>query len=401
VTRDVSDTGPTRDHYLGVYRQPAGLPPEFEGSIQISAVDYERYSNAVAEVSGLAERRTLKMVEHNHLELEELRGYYQALFGLKRELRLGQLDLKDATFNLMAAVINWLSSFRLYLDHQETLYKRKFGDSSPQIERFKHACRNAYDGSAAYRIISRFRNYVQHCGMPISNVAMQAPTDKSYAQEVVFGVSRATLLTDFDWTARVREDLENQPSTIDIFDLIDETMVQLRLVAQEVLEIDTAHALSSVPSLREAVDRLGSIDGAPILVSFEGDPAASMQVSPTPFVTVTDVERLEAARDSADPVRFLSTQVDRPPMPAPFSDAQNDRNARAIALLSKWFEQGGSTADYHRFANELLAADPSVEPLLSGLVFVSSYALGLAAGALGVTRESLLGGLDPSTGRQP
>jgi len=64
---------------------------------------------------------------------------------------------------------NLLSSIRLFLDHSEFAFKRKYGKKSEEVEAFKKYASEKYDSSFSYRFVYKLRNYVQHCGIPIGS----------------------------------------------------------------------------------------------------------------------------------------------------------------------------------------------------------------------------------------
>ncbi len=383
---------PTADYSLGLWHQGDGQL-QFEGKVTISEDDWERYSEAMGRFSALTERRTLKMVARNAHELETLTGYYRTLYQTRRAPEEGRLDARDAAFNLMTAVVNWLSSFRLYLDHEERRIKHTYGDGSEQLARFETVTSQVFDHSAAYRVVYKFRNYVQHCGMPISSVSMRTVDDDSIAtQRIEFTVDRDMLLADFDWTVTTRADLANMPKDIDVFGLIRETMDGLGTISHEVLRIDTERALECVKDIREARDRLGEVDGHPILLELGVESGEVKTISHLPLLGEADIERLERAADQDDPLESLAAAPQVPTNPL-LDDPTRYRLGRAVSLLSKWFEENGANENYHAHANALISEDGSVEPVLTGMVFVTSYALAMAGGALGTTAQSILGGL--------
>lgn len=383
------------EYTLGVWRETQGSGHEVEGKVIVSELDWTRYEEATGRIHALNQRLTLKMVEKNALELQTLSGYYELLFGSRRDREEGRLDPRDAAFHLMSAVVNWLASFRLYLDHEETRIARQYGKPSDDLVRFKKATADVYDASFAYRIISRFRNYVLHCGLPISTVSMRTVDSPTSRQEIAFTIDRDMLLAGFDW-GRADADLRAQPKNIDVFALIDEAMHGLRVIAHEVLRIDTDRALGGLSDIREALDRLGPVDGNPILVSFNVQSSEVVEFTPVPMLVESDVSRLESAAEADDPLEVLATLPQMPPLPAPLPDPTRYRVDRAVALMSRWSEEGGATGNYHRFAQDLIEEDDgSPEPLLTGMVWVASYALAIAGGALGTTAQSILGGLAP------
>lgn len=69
-------------------------------------------------------------------------------------------------------IINLLTTTRLYLDQvPQHLMAICSGDTEPTLEaRFKTALSVRYGGSFAYRLLEALRNYVQHRGLPLSEV---------------------------------------------------------------------------------------------------------------------------------------------------------------------------------------------------------------------------------------
>ena len=51
--------------------------------------------------------------------------------------------------------LNFLSSFKTFLDHSETSLKRRFGKESDEVKRFKQACSEAFDSHFEYRFFYR------------------------------------------------------------------------------------------------------------------------------------------------------------------------------------------------------------------------------------------------------
>jgi hypothetical protein len=117
---------------------------------------------------------------------------------------------RDQTFTASASVVNWLTAVRLFLDHAETDLKRRFGASSREYDRFKAATQAAYDddSSCGYRFTYRFRNYVQHCGLPITSVNSTAADGPATTTRVVtLLLDRDELLAGFDGWGPVKTDV--------------------------------------------------------------------------------------------------------------------------------------------------------------------------------------------------
>jgi len=119
--------------------------------------------------------------------------------------------------NVNRHILNFLSAFRTFLDHHETRLKRSFGKKSDQVSEFKQATSKLFDDNLSYRFISKFRNYCQHCGIPVSTLKKTLKTDKNLQNytELIFELDREHLLTDFDgWGAIVTKDIQGLPQKI-------------------------------------------------------------------------------------------------------------------------------------------------------------------------------------------
>jgi len=107
------------------------------------------------------------------------------------------------TLQLNRLISNYLSSIRLFLDHSEYALHQKYGKNSLQLKEFKKTCSNVYDNNFSYRFLSKLRNYVQHCGMPIGHININSkvvnvnPTKSNHQLELQF--DRDSLLKNFEW----------------------------------------------------------------------------------------------------------------------------------------------------------------------------------------------------------
>src|SRR6185437_11198354 len=137
---------------------------------------FERYSAAASNALAPLNRFTIQLVEHNFQSYANLQKFATRLISLGRQFG-GSTDHIQLGQSVMTQIVNWLTAFRLYLDHAETNLKRKYGKTSPQVHRFKERTAYAFDNAAGYRFICRFRNYVQHCGVPISSITVNEEFD--------------------------------------------------------------------------------------------------------------------------------------------------------------------------------------------------------------------------------
>jgi len=151
------------------------------------------------------------------------------------------------------SLVNFLTAFRLYVDHNEARLHRMYGGrNSPQFVAFKQATRRAYDSSTAYRVLYQARNFVQHVGMVVQSLPYHESTDfakgtVSHAIEVV--ADREHLLRNFDDWRTAAHDLQAMPATFPIAPLVAE-------VADLLPGLDNEYPEAERASLTEAAMRV-------------------------------------------------------------------------------------------------------------------------------------------------
>ena len=176
----------------------------------------------------------------------------------------------------MGSTVNWLTSTRLFLDHTETDLKRRFGKASAEVQRFKTATASAFDTKVGYRFSYKFRNYVQHCGLPLSQIDLSPPdpaTPTRAVQSVALLVNRDELLSSYNEWGIVKRDLEAMPPRFALVPLLSEAMEGLRDVYREPLDIRLSEALSHSSELEQVLDRIEGreAEGHPAVFRYRGD----------------------------------------------------------------------------------------------------------------------------------
>jgi hypothetical protein len=165
--------------------------------------------------------------------------------------------------------LNWLLSFRAYLDHKQAQLSRRYGKASAELSAFKDVCSTAYDDSFSYRLCYRLRNYAQHVGFPPLQVTIQeVEIEGGLERWAMLELDRDELLRNYkEWGAQVRTDLEAGPAKL----LMDEHVVgvrqQLDAIHKRVIVIDDPFLQGQLKVVR---DLLGKVPtdraGAPHLL---------------------------------------------------------------------------------------------------------------------------------------
>lgn len=148
---------------------------------------------------------------------------------------ISEESITQARLDFIRKILNILSSFRTFLDHADCAISRKNGKLSNEYSKWKSAQSAQYDSSAAYRIVSRLRNYCQHVGVP--------PMQITFGSERLSGeitlqllLERDSLLSERDiWNQKTRQDLEAFLPQFSIFELLASWEECFNMLSQHVL----------------------------------------------------------------------------------------------------------------------------------------------------------------------
>jgi len=218
-----------------------------------------------------------------------------------------RMEMMRLTINRL--ILNFLSAARMFLDHSEYNLKKRYGQDSNRLERFRNACSSAYDAQFSYRFMYELRNYSQHCDMPLGILQLQSKSREgdSRAVERFLRISfdRDKLLKDHDWKAELRAEIRNLPSEFEINSHIHQMMgclvkINLKLLEEDLKELD--ESVEAIDNLTKSTKEMG---GRPFIA--EGAPRGDekkleMSLEWIPLELVDLVRNLRSARQSS---RFL------------------------------------------------------------------------------------------------
>jgi hypothetical protein len=364
---------------------------------EISAEEYQRLSDAITTLTRLEVGFNYRLVERNYLDLESIHQFVTITLSLGG--KFATPDHRQLGEAIMTSVVNWLTSVRLFLDHEETHLKRRFGKDSTQVTHFEAAKAAAYDGRVGYRFAYRLRNFVQHCGLPWSRIEIgpvtQVGTRATQAVDLV--LDRDKLLSAYREWGPVKADLNAMPPKFGLLPLAAEAMDGLRDVHQACAELDLDDALEHCEEVVAVVERIKAREpnGHPAAFRYSGDPHSQLQL--TPRIIPADAARKLAAVRAGTVSRssLWSPPAQRQALsfdPATIRDRFH-RDSRGVQVLSAWLAEKGSSPAIFRVVNQIITEDQNIEPLITGLVNVSTLLAHMTAGSLGVSAEGLIAGL--------
>lgn len=191
---------------------------------------------------------------------------YQSVLSHQATLRPGvasnrhrmQEYMRETVQEMNRLLLNYLASFRTFVDHLETRYKRLEREGHPCLADFKKMTAACYDTSFPYRFFYRLRNYVQHCGMPISfmNTAEHPGPDGKATIDVSIGFDRDSLLGNYSEWSIVKTDLQKQPQHMNLVPLLGEFRSRMQLVNLVALGLETSLAHDSFGTLYNLVNEV-------------------------------------------------------------------------------------------------------------------------------------------------
>jgi hypothetical protein len=388
----VTEQTPER-YSIGRWEPPASI---HLGS-DISKDEYDKLNSALAALARLEAPFHYKLAERNLLTLQGLHQFVTITLSLGRQFATP--DHRMLGESLMTAVINWLTSVRLFLDHEETEIKRRFGKESAEANAFKGAASHAFDSRVGYRFMSKFRNYVQHCGLPLSRIDIGPSVDSSTraVQSARLLLDRDQLLADFGEWGKVKTDLMGMSNTFGLLPLAEDAMEGLREVHRACAEIDLDVAIREARVVGCALNRIEADDGEgiPAVFILRGELTGNMQFTPRLF-SADGVRTLEAIGAGSIPRESIWSDPLSPP-PLPFDPAtireRFHRDNRGVQVIAAWLAEGGGTPHFMEAVNRLIEDDNGTKPLITGLINVSTLLSHIAAVAVGATPEGLVAGL--------
>lgn len=373
------------------------LPASIHLDGDISKDEYDKLDSALTALARLETPFHYKLVERNFLSLQGLHQFVTITLSLGRQFATP--DHRMLGESLMTAVVNWLTSMRLFLDHEETDLKRRFGKDSVEVAAFKGAASRAFDTHTGYRFMSKFRNYVQHCGLPLSRIDIGPSLDSSTraAQSARLLLDRDQLLADFSDWGKVKSDLVGMPNAFGLLPLAEEAMDGLRDVHRACAEIDLDVAIREAGVVVSALDRIEADEGEgiPAVFVLRGELEGSMQF--TPRLISSDGARMLEAISTGAVARETIWSDPLPPPPLPFDPATiRERfhpDNRGVQVIAAWLAEGGGSPRFMETVTKLIEDDHGIEPLITGLINVSTLLSHIAAVAVGATPEGLVAGL--------
>lgn len=249
--------------------------------------------SSVALLHNLLGRTTFDVLAVNYRSFSEIERVSQG----DSSAVGGQPSVPDAQLlrvSVITAVVNFLTSMRMFLDHSETELKRRdASEGSDRFTRWKEACSHEYDDFFAYRFLYRFRNYIQHMGLPLSIMTFESSLsdDGRVESHLFFGESPAELVANYNGWSTVSSELAGLQVEIDIAEQIHIAMECLIRIANALLREDLEDIQDCVKQVQTVLGDPSQYRGSIWLVYV--DPNSDRPISEMQAVDLSKIELAE------------------------------------------------------------------------------------------------------------
>lgn len=232
---------------IAISRDPESGLPKMESYRRLTDDEFRNYEEAV---NRLLELRTVQQtIGSVGASFGDLATDWRRIENSAADLQGDASRQERAKTQLNARLGAFLSSAKAFLDHTRTRLTRTYGDESEILQAFVRATNAEYDGGAAYRICSRLRDFVQHCGMPIRFVGVEGwienPPDGPRRQRVRINCTATDLLQRFDGWRRVAEDLRRIQGDVPLLLLSEQFLRSLARIHETVLQLEVPYYVAA------------------------------------------------------------------------------------------------------------------------------------------------------------
>lgn len=149
-----------------------------------------------------------ELIDFQTLEINEILNDTENL------MNIGNEKYTFLKIEINRILINYLSSFKMFIEHCEKKINNQFGPKSQEFNEFKSMTNKIHRDLFAYRFVYDLRNFCQHCGIPVTD--LQFSNGKNWI-EVTFHFERSYLLNEYKkWHKTVKCDLENMEEKFNI-----------------------------------------------------------------------------------------------------------------------------------------------------------------------------------------
>ena len=188
-------------------------------------------------------RRKLKEIELNHDEYIKKFNSYTKIPN-KEGLSFESLD--DIFVDLNRLFINFITSFKFFIDYLDKRFKKRLGQESDKYQIFEKFKTSNYLTYFSYRLFINLRNYCQHRDFPIMNFSEDryySSNEKIINRKLNVDFNKNKLLEDETIKRKLKDDLRNYGIKFPVFPLMMEILKPLSNIKSIIFKIENEDLL--------------------------------------------------------------------------------------------------------------------------------------------------------------
>jgi len=216
--------------------QPYLTIPNNNGPIKIRPLTNSEFSVIKADVSTVYEyqyyQRKLKEIGGNKNEYFKLKEHYKKLSIASTTIQSDFVLQEVAFVEMNRCFINYIASFKSFVEHCENKIRNSYGKESENIQKFKTFESGLYDDYFSYRFLKRLRDYSIHAAYPIARVTFDELVFDNGTVHQNFRVlfSKDELLSSKTLNKKLGNDLKLKDDFFDVCSYIEEVFPLIKLV---------------------------------------------------------------------------------------------------------------------------------------------------------------------------
>jgi hypothetical protein len=183
--------------------------------------------------------------------------------------------LEGMILNINRYLINYLFSFRTFLDHTGAKLKTKYGKNSIKVINFEKACTLEYDSYFSYRFLYKLRNYSQHCGLPLEGFTIETREEPEFSGIIVNNLivkfKKETLLKFDGWSSDIEQEINDLPEEFDVLPHVVNLAKSLDRINRVLINDNISEANNNAEFIEQLILPAKNKEGIPIIFRFTND----------------------------------------------------------------------------------------------------------------------------------
>ena len=232
---------------------------------KLSETEYQKFLESLKDLYKIDDEIALfHMIYINYIDFYEYMKYITSNF---HEIQYTETKIKNYINNLNCKLNNFLSAFRLYVDHFDRKITDEYGKDSEEYKLFQNEISRLFDNYFPYRFFYHLRNYIQHRNVAISILEIYEDSEKI---ELKIALNRDELLSDYKWHSLVKKDLIKQDEDIEIFSLMSELIKNLKDLTKILIRDELKKLNESVEFIESLIYEIDE-NNSPLIFDYSRD----------------------------------------------------------------------------------------------------------------------------------